>query len=219
MFESLKIESLNFQYSDGAPVLRNIFMEARKSEIVGLVGRNGSGKSTFFNALTVFSDCTASVFINNVYIPKKELINQIAYLPQNPFLPKEKSVRYVIKMFQLTEEKRNEIITDERISRLLKQKVKSLSGGERRYLEFLMINAHSGNIKILDEPFSEIEPIFEQKICEQILKNKNQNLYIITDHKLPLIKEISTRLVLLKDGTFIEISDAKDLLKYGYASN
>lgn len=212
MFESFKIESLSFSYSNTSPILRDIFFHGKESEIIGILGRNGSGKSTLFNALTIADAFTGSVFINDSYIPQKELIKQIAYLPQNTFLPKEKTVSYAVKMFSISKDKKIEILKDTRISSISNQKISSLSGGQKRYLEFLLVNNCSKNIKLLDEPFSEIEPIFEQKICKQITGNKKGNLYIITDHKLSVMKDLCTRFYILINGSLKEISDKNEIV-------
>ncbi len=219
MFESFTIENLSFQYSDGSQILQNIFLKVQEGEIVGIIGRNGAGKSTLFKSLTVYKEGLGSTFINDVYVPKKKLIKNIAYLPQYTFLPKEKSVKYILNMFPISKDKKQEILSEERIHPLLKQKFAYLSGGEKRYLEFLLINSLQKNIRILDEPFSEIEPIYEHKICEHIRNNQKGNVYIITDHKLPVIKEICTRVVMLINGECIELSDISELAKYGYAFN
>lgn len=205
MFESFKIESLTFQYSQTRPVLKGIYLNTKASEIVGISGQNGAGKSTLFNALTIFNEMKGSVFINDVYVPPKELIKEIAYLPQMPFLPKEKKVKSVVKMFPISKEKQTSILTDERISQLQSQRVATLSGGEKRYLEFLLINNLQKNIVILDEPFSEIEPIYEQKICEQILENSKTRLYLISDHNISILKKLCTRILVLKNGYLEEV--------------
>ena len=205
MFESFKIESLTFQYSQTRPVLTGIYLNTKASEIVGISGQNGAGKSTLFNALTIFNEMKGSVFINDVYVPPKELIKEIAYLPQIPFLPKEKKVKSVVKMFPISKEKQTSILTDERISQLQNQRVATLSGGEKQYLEFLLINNLQKNIVILDEPFSEIEPIYEEKICEQILENSKTRLYLISDHNISILKKLCTRILVLKNGYLEEV--------------
>lgn len=205
MFESLKIESLFFQYSNTRPILKGIYLQAKASEIVGIVGQNGAGKSTLFNSLTIFNEMKGSVFINDIYVPQKNLIKEIAYLPQLPFLPKEKKVKSVVKMFPLSKEKQTSILADERISLLQNQRISTLSGGEKRYLEFLLINNLPKNIVILDEPFSEIEPIYEQKICEQILENSKTRLYLISDHNISTLKNICTRILVLNNGYLGEV--------------
>ena len=205
MFESFKIESLFFQYSNAQPILKGIYLQAKASEIIGIAGQNGAGKSTLFNSLTVFNEMKGSVFINDIYVPQKNLIKEITYLPQLPFLPKEKKVKSVVKMFPLTKEKQTAILTDERISLLQNQKIATLSGGEKRYLEFLLINSLQKNIVILDEPFSEIEPIYEQKICDHILQNSKSRLYLISDHNISVLKNLCTRILVLNNGYLEEV--------------
>lgn len=216
MFKSLRIECFNFSYSDNDTILNGVYLQAQASEIIGILGRNGSGKTTLFNSLTVFGNYTGSVFINDVYASQKELSKKIAYLPQVSFIPKEKTVKYVIKMFPVGSSNKKEILKNQRIVPLLNQKVSELSGGEKRYFEFLLVNSLDRSIVILDEPFSEIEPIYEEIICNHIRSQQKNRLYIITDHKFSKIKEICTKLYLLSNSSLKNINDEKDLIKYGY---
>lgn len=219
MFESMKIECLNYNYSAEQKILNNLFLNVKKNEIVGILGRNGSGKTTFFNALTVFSDYLGSVFINDSYVSRTQLINRVGYLPQVNFLPNEKRVKYVISMFPIKKEKRENIFNNQRIINVLDQKVVSLSGGERRYLEFLLVNSLDRDIMILDEPFSEIEPIYEKAIFDDIMKYFKDRVYIITDHKFEIIKKLCTQLYLLQNGELRKISSEDELIEYGYLSS
>jgi len=219
MLESLKIECLNFNYSADQKILSNLFLQVKRNEIVGILGRNGSGKTTFFNALTIFGDYLGSVFINDSYVSRTQLINRVGYLPQVNFLPNGKKVKYVINMFPIKKEKRESIYNNHRIKNVLDQKVISLSGGERRYLEFLLVNSLDRDIIILDEPFSEIEPIYEKAIFDDIMKYFNDRVYIITDHKFEIIKKLCTQLYLLQNGELLKISSEDELIKYGYLSS
>lgn len=191
----------------------------KRNEIVGILGRNGSGKTTFFNALTIFGDYLGSVFINDSYVSRTQLINRVGYLPQVNFLPNGKKVKYVINMFPIKKEKRESIYNNQRVKNVLDQKVISLSGGERRYLEFLLVNSLDRDIIILDEPFSEIEPIYEKAIFDDIMKYFNDRVYIITDHKFEIIKKLCTQLYLLQNGELLKISSEDELIKYGYLSS
>ena len=216
MFESFRIECFNFSYSSMNNILSGLYFNASASEIIGILGRNGSGKSTFFNALTIYGNYSGSVFINDVYVTQKELNKKIAYLPQVTFIPKEKTVKYVISMFPITNERKRVIVNDNRISCILNQKISELSGGEKRYLEFLLVNGLDRDIYILDEPFSEIEPIYEEIICNRIRIEQKKRLYIITDHKFTKIKEICSRLYLLSNSSLVKIENDDDLIKQGY---
>lgn len=219
MFESLKIECFNYEYSTKCKILNNLFLKVNKTEIVGILGRNGSGKTTLFNALTIFGDYSGSVFINDTYVSKTQLTNRIGFLPQVTFLPKEKTVKYAINMFHFSKEINESICTNTRIKNLLCQKIISLSGGERRYLEFLLVNSLERDIIILDEPFSEIEPIYEKYIFDDIMKKSKNRVYIITDHKFEIIKKLCTQLYLLQNGELIKILGEDELIKYGYLSS
>ena len=91
-----------------------------------------------------------------------------------------------------------------------------LSGGEKRYLEFLLVDSMERLITILDEPFAEIEPIYIEQIFKVIDKKKNDKCYIITDQNYQAISTICTKTYLLVNGSCHYVKSKEDLVHFGY---
>src|SRR5690606_15094202 len=110
-------------------------------DVIAIFGRNGSGKSTLLKIL--FGTQKANnidLYVDNTKIdnitPKSNLI---AYLPQEPFMPKDLKVRDIIPIYFPDGDKQNKIFHSPLIHKIETQRVGTLSLGEQRYLEFLLI--------------------------------------------------------------------------------
>jgi len=113
----------------------------------------------------------------------------------------------------------NRIFSNHRVEKIRNRKIGQLSLGERRYLEVLLI-AHSEHpFILLDEPFSQIEPLFIEAIKELIMEIKPSKGILLTDHYYRDVFEISDKNLLIKDGKAIEISRYQDLAQQGYIPN
>jgi ABC-type multidrug transport system ATPase subunit len=188
---------------------------------VGVFGKNGSGKSTLLQILfgTVEAD-TIQVFINGNIIEAGKVIanKQMAYLPQEAFLPKNMKVREIIPLFFEDGHTQNKIFYAPRIAALDKKKVGTLSHGELRYLEILLISHLQHPFLLMDEPFSMIEPLYKDIIKELLLSLRNEKGIIITDHYYTDVLQITDRNLYIKNGVSYEIAGKEDLAKHGYIS-
>lgn len=207
------VDSLYFSYGNHE-VLSGIFLEAHESEIVGIVGRNGCGKSTLFSALTLVKAPTGSLFYNDEFIEPSKRSHNIGYLPQCNFLPKEKRVLSIINMFGFKKAIKEDILRDDRIFALRHEKFGNLSGGEKRYIEFMLVISCDQKIVILDEPFTEVEPIYESRMIEKI--RQRNKIYIISDHRFASLAKVCSRFYLLIDGVLMRIKNEDELRSLGY---
>ena len=215
--DELEIDSVIHSYKN-KKILSNIYIKCNKGDIIGLLGTNGSGKSTLLKIIFGTLNANSSnIRINKT--PYKALYktkNKIKYLPQNSFIPNNLSVKNVIAFYIKDKDKKNKLLTDDRVLKILNTKIGKLSGGELKYLELLLLINNPSNFILLDEPFSNIEPIYREKIKEEIKKYSSYAGFIITDHDYINILDICTKVILLKNGSTIEISNKSELVKYGY---
>ena len=214
----LEITDLNKSYGKKT-ILKNINIECKVGEIIGIFGRNGTGKSTLLKLIfgTVKAD-SILIKINTEIISQKAIIpsNKIAYLPQDTFLPKEQKVRDIVPFFFPNGDDQDKIFYSPQVSSFEKTKVGKLSLGQLRYLELLIIGNLNHTFLMLDEPFSMIEPIYKDVIKNLLLKLKESKGIILTDHYYNDVLEITNKNFVIKEAEKIEIMDKDDLVKYDY---
>lgn len=217
----LEITNLNKSYGKKI-ILKNINLECSVGEIIGVFGRNGTGKSTLLKLIfgTVKSD-SINIKINSKTISQKDIIasKKIAYLPQDTFLPKEKKVKSIIPLFFPNGDDQNKIFYSPQVSSFEKTKIGKLSLGQLRYLELLIIGNLNHSFLMLDEPFSMIEPIYKDVIKKLLLKLKKSKGIILTDHYYNDVLQVTNRNFILKNAKKIEIKTKEDLVKYKYLNS
>ncbi|WP_347921992.1 ATP-binding cassette domain-containing protein [Pontimicrobium sp. SW4] len=217
----LKVTELNKSYGKKA-ILKNINLDCKVGEIIGIFGRNGTGKSTLLKLIfgTVKAD-SILIKINSEIISQKDVIQskRIGYLPQDTFLPKERVVREIIPLFFPNGDDQDKIFYSPQVSSFEKIKIGKLSLGQLRYLELLIIGNLNHTFLMLDEPFSMIEPIYKDVIKGLLLELKKSKGIILTDHYYNDVLEITDKNFVIKDTEKIEILDKDDLVKYEYLNS
>ena len=214
----LKVTNLNKSYGKKV-ILKNICLNCKVGEIIGMFGRNGTGKSTLLKLIfgTVKAD-SIHIKINSETISQKAVISskKIGYLPQDTFLPKELKVREIIPLFYPNGDDQDKIFYSPQVSSFEKNKVGKLSLGQLRYFELLIIGNLNHRFLMLDEPFSMIEPIYKDVIKDLLRELKKSKGIILTDHYYNDVLEITDKNFVIKDSEKIEILDKNDLVKYEY---
>lgn len=212
----LEIDSIQKKF-DLITILSDVYLKCETGDIVGLLGRNGSGKSTLLQI--IFGILKADfkfIRVDGVVKSKtSELFNEISYLSQDNFLPRNFRVAKVIAL-SIKKDKINDFYSDETITTLKNKSIGELSSGELRYLEIKLVLSNSSKFVLLDEPYNGLSPLLIEKINDLILKNAAQKGIIITDHNYESIIGISTRLTLLKEGKLHHIKNKEELVEKGY---
>ncbi|SNR15044.1 ATP-binding cassette domain-containing protein [Tenacibaculum jejuense] len=216
----LKASNINIYFRD-KQILNNVAIECNTGDIIGVFGRNGSGKSTLLKALFgTLQVSRISIKINNEIITQKDIIKRrlIGYLPQNTFLPKEKKVRTIIPLFFSKPEDQEKVFYDQKIASFENQKIGTLSIGELRYLEIVLIGQLNHPFLLLDEPFSMVEPNYIKIISDLLMKLKEKKGIIITDHYYNDVLKITNINYIIKNGEKHLVKNQSDLVKYNYLS-
>ncbi|MBN1187678.1 MAG: ATP-binding cassette domain-containing protein [Bacteroidales bacterium] len=198
-------------------VLTDIYLSCNIGEIIGLLGRNGTGKSTLLKI--IFGSLQADrkfikigdQIINGLFDNRK----YINYLPQDNFLPNHVKINTIIDIF-CDRVNASRIRKHELVYPMLNKKSRQLSGGERRLLEILMFVYSNTSYTLIDEPFNGIAPVYTDEI-KNLIKGQSVNKgFIITDHDYRNIMDIATRIILLYDGGTKEIKNEEELKYWGY---
>ncbi|QXV64482.1 ATP-binding cassette domain-containing protein [Mucilaginibacter sp. 21P] len=199
-------------------ILQDVHLTCKQGEVIGLLGRNGSGKSSLLQI--IFGTLKASykyVSIDDIFIHKGYHNNRIAYLPQHGYLPGNIKINKLAPM--LVDNALWDDFTALNIYRLHARKTPNqLSGGELRQLEMLMIIHSKADFILLDEPFTHISPIQADEFKPVIRACAKRKGIIITDHQYYNTLEVSDKVVLLNNGCTKHITDNEELVTYGYLS-
>ena len=209
----LEIDSVTLTFWD-KKILSGCYLNCRQGEIVGMLGRNGTGKSSLLKI--IFGSINADfkhLKINGKLIDKGFKSNLIAYLPQESFLPPFLPATEIIKQYMLENQLSVGLQLLEKVNGL---KTGELSGGELKLVEFLWILNLRTPYILLDEPFSGISPIYVEVLQDLIRNISKTRGIILTDHLYRPLLEISNRIVLLHNNAVYTIKKESDLVHYNY---
>jgi len=163
-------------------ILKGVYLNARAGAVTGLFGRNGSGKTTLLKIAGGQIQPNSGLTIidgNRLHKPSKRTrYAKIAYLPQASMLPADVPVRTVVRSADLSSSQ-----VPDRLSSRMDQRVRTLSGGERRLLEVAIVLGLEREYVLLDEPFTGVEPILIDAIGTRIERAAAQGTgVLVTDH-------------------------------------
>ena len=164
MYSHLEVDSIRKSFGD-KQVLTDIALTCQPGDIIGLLGRNGTGKSTLLKIIfgTLFTDYKFIRINDEVLTQPFKSKNKIAYLPQDNFLPKNITVNKVVEIYS-DDFDQKEFLEDEVLSKVTGTKIGNLSGGESRYLEVKLLLNLDSIFVLLDEPFNGISPLHVELI-------------------------------------------------------
>lgn len=221
----VEIKNISAGYSKEM-VVENISFEIGQGEIVGLLGVNGSGKSTFVKALCNILSHNGDVIIdgkNTTGLKAKALANLISYIPQHSGISLDMSVLDVVMMgfnpkLKLLEnpgkamkEKASEVLTMVGLGEKLYNNYMMLSEGQKQLVILARALISDGTLLIMDEPESALDFSVRYRMMSIIkgwIKDGGKS-GIITLHDTSLALNYCDRLILLKDKKIAGIIDTK----------
>ena len=229
-----KIENVNYKYPlEEKQALKNINIEIKKGEFWAVIGKNGSGKTTFCNMLRRFvpdfykGELTGTITLEDKELKdysQKELVQKIGFVFQNPFTQISgvkdtvfDEIAYGLENLGLYKE---EIISRvEKILKLLEiEKLRDrnpydLSGGQKQRVALASIIAMDPDILVIDEPTSQLDPKGTEDIFKiiNLMANEGKTI-ILVEHKLELIAEYAQNILVLDEGEIILSGKAEEVL-------
>lgn len=207
----IKIEKVNYGYDINNPIIKDIDLNIKMGECIGIVGPNGVGKSTLLKLLTgLHYPDSGQIIINGIELKKKnikEIRSHIGYLFQDPdnqlFMPTVfEDIAFSLRNSGV-EENEIEKIAIESLRRvhaehLLHRVPYKLSGGEKRIAAIATILAMTPEIIIFDEPAVGLDPKSRRSLIK--LLNELTETKIIATHDMDMALDLCDRVIILKDG-------------------
>ena len=220
----IHIENLVKRYGD-LVALNHLSLDIHEGEIFGLLGPNGSGKTTAINcllSLLKYDKGIIEVFGQPMAPDNYQAKQQIGIVLQNVAVFDEltvyENIDYFCGLYVSDKKKRKELVDDAvrfvGLEEYCKMYPKKLSGGLLRRLNIACGIAHKPRLIIMDEPTAAVDPQSRNKILEGIQKlNAQGSTIIYTSHYIEEVEQICTRIAIMDHGRVIASGTSEELKK------
>lgn len=206
MEKLLECKQLCKQFGDKV-VLDNINFTLEPGSIVGLLGRNGQGKTTLLKLINGLLIPTSGEVLVKGQRPGVESKRIIAYLPERTYLNKNFTVSETIKMFSefyvdFDQDKARQLLADLELS--TDQKIVKMSKGMQEKLQLALVMARPAELYLLDEPLGGVDPATRDYILDTILSNFQDGASVlISTHLIADIERILDEVIFLDHGKIV----------------
>lgn len=204
-----------------SPIIKDVSFELKRGEILGLLGPNGSGKTTILKMLVgLIKPTSGTVMIEDIYLDKEfeRAITNVGAIIENPVMYDYLSgYDNLVHFFRMTDrfsyERIDEIIDLLRMDDYISDKVYTYSLGMRQRLGLAQALLHKPSILLLDEPTNGLDPEGIKSLRETLRKlaMEEEVSIIISSHILAEIEMICDSVLVMDDGICIERGLLSDL--------
>ena len=202
---------------DQRVILRKIDIQLNKGEMLGLLGGNGTGKSTFMNiVLGLLKPDYGDIFLDRIKLTTLPIHERskigIGYLPQQTSIFRGLTVyENLLGIAQIIKKNADEqkdivekLMAEFSITHLRDVKATALSGGERRRTEIARCLINNPKVLLLDEPFAGVDLLSVQDIKQLLLKLQARGCAVlVTDHNASQLLSIVDRAYVIANGTIV----------------
>ena len=212
--ELLEVKNLDKSF-DNKEILKDINLSIESGKIIGLLGKNGVGKTTLIKLINdLLTPTSGEILIKGQEIGV-ETKKVISYLPERTYLNKQMKVSEVISYFEdfydnFDSKKAKKLLKDLDLD--INQKLTKMSKGMQEKVQLVLVMSRSADLYILDEPLGGVDPATRDYILDTILSNFNENAsVIISTHLISDIEKILDEVIFIDKGKVILQSDADKL--------
>ena len=223
------LKNLTFQYPDGdTPVLKDISFDIKKGEMVGILGRTGSGKSSLVDLFLRTYNIDKNMFFIDDYdvmdIKIERVRDLMGYVPQDNFLFSETILDNILFAFdkedealaeqaaKLSDVHDNIIDFKDQYQTMLGERGVTVSGGQKQRLSIARAIAKDPEILILDDSVSAVDTKTEEAIISNLFKIRKNKTTIFIAHRISTVKRMD-KIILLDQGKLVGIGNHASLLK------
>jgi branched-chain amino acid transport system ATP-binding protein len=217
----VRLEDIHTYYGK-SHILQGVSMEIRKGEIVGLLGRNGVGKTTTLNTIMGFASASSGRLLfkdtDFTSYPSHKIARMgISYVPQGRHLFPKMTVLENLKTGMLYTKTKDGLdrVFDlfPNLTRLLDQKAGSLSGGEQQAVAISRAILTNPEILLLDEPTTGLMPLFVTSLLEIVRRLNEEGMTILlVEEKVPFVLSLSHRIYFMVKGKIEHETGKEDVM-------
>ena len=221
MKKILEVKHVSASYKDEKEekqVLKDISLEVREDEILGLVGESGCGKSTLSKVILGFVKPDAGEICHYTKMP--QMIFQDPFSSLNPSKRISWILEEPLRMQKIPKEERKQKVLEmaEKVglsSEYLKRYPRELSGGQRQRVSIAAALIQGAKFIIADEPVSALDVTIQRQIMELIvqLQEEMKLSVLFISHDLNVIYQMCDRVLVMKDGQILEEGETEELFE------
>lgn len=212
--ELLEIKNLYKNYGE-KQVLNNITLTVPRGKIIGLLGKNGTGKTTLIKLINgLLTPPEGEIVFEGEKIGPQSKLN-IAYLPERTYLDKSMTINETLKFFKefysnFDIDKAKDLLKKLNLDE--NQKIIKMSKGMQEKVQLVLVMSRKADLYILDEPLGGVDPATRDYILDTILTNFNEGAsIIISTHLISDIERILDEVIFIDKGEIKLTSDADEL--------
>lgn len=206
MSELLECKGLSKRYGS-LLALDQLDLTVGRGKIIGLLGPNGSGKTTFMKVCNGLLVPSAGEVTINGEKPGPETKAVVSYLPDANYLPDYMSVDDLLTMFEdfyadFDRKKAEEML--DRLDIRLEHRLKTLSKGTKEKVQLILAMSRQAQLYLLDEPIGGVDPAAREYILNTIIGNYSDSAtVIISTHLIADIEQVLDEAVFLREGRLV----------------
>ena len=211
----LEIKNISKSF-DGKKIIDNLSFDIEKGKIVGLLGKNGSGKTTVLKMINdLLTVDEGSILINGESVSEKTKA-RVSYLPERTYLPSNQTVAEVFAFFEsfyqdFDREKAEKLLSDLDLN--LNSSLSKMSKGMKEKIQLILVMSRNASLYILDEPLGGVDPTTRDYIMQTILSNFGEDSsLLITTHLIADVEKILDEVIFIDNGKII-MQDNADTLR------
>ena len=203
----LECSGLSKQYTSGCYALNNLNLSLERGQIIGLLGPNGSGKTTFIKLINDLLTPTSGQILIDGKLPGVDTKAMISYLPERTHLDQTMKIKDLIKYFaDFYEDFRTEraftMLKDLNIDQ--NARLKNLSKGTKEKVQLILVMSRDAKLYILDELIGGVDPAARDYILHTILNNYNEEATILlSTHLIHDIESILDQVIFIRQGQLV----------------
>jgi ABC-2 type transport system ATP-binding protein len=210
----LECNSLTKKFT-GVDALANVNLRLERGRIIGLLGPNGSGKTTMIKLINGLLVPTSGNLLIDGKQPGPETKKIVSYLPERTYLPDWMRISETIEFFKdfytdFDEKRAYEML--ERLQLNPTKRLKTLSKGTKEKVQLILVMSRNADLYCLDEPIGGVDPAARDYILNTIISNYNENASVlISTHLISDIEKVLDEVIFIKYGQIMLHSSVEDI--------
>ena len=203
---ALKLENVNYTIN-GKTLLQGVNFDVKKGEVLAVLGHNGAGKSTLIDIITedLKPDEGGKVQVLNGRFTKNKRRIGVVYdvISIFPFMKVKEILHYFSSLYNINYKSKVDLLDLLQIDKIAEKLFNYLSKGERKKVALFLSLVHEPELLILDEPTSDLDPLFRESVWRYILSEKEDRTVIFSTHLWEEAELFADRIVFIHKGKML----------------